>query len=101
MSERQKIKVYVESFDCCDFVGGLDEFIEKLQACRFDVPTDVYLYIDHTYVQDELEVMVCYDRLETDREYEARASRETAERARRVEHLTRMADELGFDIVSR
>ena len=101
MSERRKIKVYVDSFDSFDFVGGLDEFIAKLQACRMDVPADAYLYIDHTYVHDDLEVNVYYDRLETDQEYEARVSRETTEHARRVEHLTRMADELGFYVVHK
>ena len=40
MGERQKVKVYVETFDSCDFVGGLDEFYEKLEACRADVPAD-------------------------------------------------------------
>ena len=101
MGERQKVKVYVESFDSRDFVGGLDEFYEKLEACRADVPADAHLYIDHNYCHDELEVIVYYDRLETDEEYEARVTRQTTERARRVEHLTRMADELGFSVVPK
>lgn len=101
MGERQKVKVYVETFDSRDFVDGLDEFYENLEACRADVPADAHLYIDHNYCHGILEYVVCYDRLETDEEYEVRLARDETSRQSMVKELQRQAEALGFYIVPK
>lgn len=102
--DKKRVQVRVKSFRDYSFIGSLDGVIERLQACRSraDVPTDAYLYITSMYDNNGiLEYVVCYDRLETDAEYEVRLARDVASRQSMVKELQRQAEALGFNIVPK
>lgn len=102
--DKKRVQVRVKSFRDYSFIGGLDGVIDRLQACRScaDVPTDVYLYITSMYDNNGiLEYVVCYDRLETDAEYEVRLASDEVSRQSRVRELKRQAEALGFNIVPK
>lgn len=102
--DKKRVQVRVESFSDYSFIGGLDGVIEQLQACRSraDVPTDAYLYITSMYdINGILEYVVCYDRLETDAEYEVRLARDEYSRQSMVKELQRQAEALGFYVVHK
>ena len=104
MMDKNRVQVRVQSFRDYSFIGSLDGVIERFQACRSraDVPTDAYLYITSMYDNNGiLEYVVCYDRLETDAEYEVRIARDETSRQSMVKELQRQAEVLGFNIVPK